>query len=187
MATPTPEAARWFTRAFAIFEDLVYAGLGTLLAIAAVVLLVHAGWVFVGHLIAGTLPENMIGVLDRLLLILMIVEILYTVQVSLREHALAPEPFLVVGLIAAVRRILVVTAEFSKLIELGESAFRNAMIELALLTVLIVALVVSLAILRRRGAPASTLQDANLPNLREQGHPERGDRDRPDPAEQHRG
>jgi len=33
----------------------------------------------------------------------MIVEILYTVQVSFREHALVPEPFLIVGLIVAVR------------------------------------------------------------------------------------
>lgn len=95
----------------------------------------------------------MVGLLDRLLLILINVEVLYTVQVSLREHSLAPEPFLVVALIAAVRRVLVLTAEFSKLLELGDVAFRNAMIELGLLTVLIVALVVSLALLRRRGAP----------------------------------
>ena len=147
----TRDPGRWFTRAFALFEDFVYVGLGVLLAASAVALLAHAAWVFVGHLIGGTLPDGMIGLLDRLLLILMIVEILYTVQVSLREHALAPEPFLVVGLIAVVRRILVLTAEFSKLIELGDEAFRNAMIELGLLTVLIVALVVSLAVLRRRG------------------------------------
>jgi len=39
----------------------------------------------------------------------MIVEILYTVQVSFSEHALVPEPFLIVGLIATIRRLLVLT------------------------------------------------------------------------------
>jgi hypothetical protein len=80
----------------------------------------------------------------------MIVEILYTVQVSFREHALVPEPFLIVGLIAAIRRVLVLTAEFADILERGAEAFRNAMIELGILTVMIVALVVSLMLLRQR-------------------------------------
>jgi phosphate-starvation-inducible protein E len=60
-----------------------------------------------------------VALLDRILLILMIVEILYTVQVSVREHSLVPEPFLLVGLIATVRRLLVLTAEVSTLGEPG--------------------------------------------------------------------
>ena len=61
---------------------------------------------FVRHVVAGTLPGTVVELLDRILLILMIVEILYTVQVSFREHALVPEPFLIVGLIAVVRRLV---------------------------------------------------------------------------------
>lgn len=60
-------------------------------------------------------------------------------QVSFREHALIAEPFLIVGLIAAIRRILILTAEFSRFLEMGEVAFRNAMIELGLLTAMVVA------------------------------------------------
>ena len=82
----------------------------------------------------------------------MVVEILYTVQVSLREHALVPEPFLVVGLIAGIRRILVLTAEFADMIEEGGDVFRNGMIELGLLTRLVLGLVGALALLRRRGS-----------------------------------
>ena len=85
-----------------------------------------------------------------MLLVLMIVELLYTVQVSFREHTLIPEPFIIVGLIAATRRILVLTAEFAKLAELGTETFRNAMIELTILTIMVVALVASLIMLRRR-------------------------------------
>ena len=85
-----------------------------------------------------------------MLLVLMIVELLYTVQVSFREHTLIPEPFIIVGLIAATRRILVLTAEFAKLAEVGTETFRNAMIELTILTIMVVALVASLIMLRRR-------------------------------------
>jgi hypothetical protein len=82
----------------------------------------------------------------------MVIELLYTVQVSFREHALLPEPFLLVALIAAVRRILVITAEFGAQAKPEDTMFRQVMSELALLTVLIVVLVVSLVLLRRRPA-----------------------------------
>jgi uncharacterized membrane protein (DUF373 family) len=147
---PEGPAREWVARAFTRIEDVVYVGLGLLLAASAIALLVNAGIVFARMVSDGGLAR-FINVLDQLLLVLMIVEVLYTVQVSFRQHALMPEPFLVVGLIAVVRRILVLTAEFSKLIELGDEGFRNAMIELGLLTVLVVALVASLAVLRRRG------------------------------------
>jgi hypothetical protein len=54
-------------------------------------------------------------------------------------------------------RILILTAEFSRLLEMGEVAFRNAMIEFGLLTVMVVALVASLFIRRRqRSEPSPT-------------------------------
>jgi len=78
-----------------------------------------------------------------------------TVQVSFIEHALVPEPFLIVGLIATIRRLLVLTAEFARLVESNTAAFRAAMLELGLLTLMIVALVVSLVVLKRHTAHGS--------------------------------
>jgi hypothetical protein len=49
-----------------------------------------------------------------------------------------------VGLIAVTRRILVLTAELPNLIKENSELFRNSILELALLTVLIVALVLSI-------------------------------------------
>lgn len=140
----------WISRSFAYVEDIVYVGLGLLLAGSAVVLLIAGAVNFWRSLSGGTLQQNIVDLLDRILLILMIVEILYTVQVSFREHTLVPEPFLIIGLIAATRRILVLTAEFARLIEKPEAAFRNAMLELALLTLLVLALVASLYILGKQ-------------------------------------
>jgi len=77
------------------------------------------------------------------------------VQVSFIEHALVPEPFLIVGLIATIRRLLVLTAEFARLVESNTAVFRAAMLELGLLTLMIVALVVSLVVLKRHTAHGS--------------------------------
>ncbi len=135
--------------AFTRVEDITYVALGVLLAASALVLVGAAAWFFIQSLINGDPRGSMVDLLDQLLLILMIVEVLYTVQVSFREHSLIAEPFLVVGLIAAIRRILILTAEFSKPAEVLEEAFRNAMYELGLLTILILSLVFSLYLLKK--------------------------------------
>lgn len=152
---PEPDDTRgWLARVFTWIEDLVYILLSVMLAASALGLLGHTADAFVRELWQGDLPAAIISLLDRLLLVLMIVELLYTVQVSFREHALVPEPFLIVGLVAAIRRVLVLTAEFPELHERGEAALRIAMTELGLLTLMILALVASLRLLRRRDRAA---------------------------------
>src|SRR5438132_10095630 len=145
----------WILRGFIRVEDAVYVGLGTVLAAMALALLVAVAIAFAQAVLTETLPSHAVALLDRLLLILMIVEILYTVQVSFSEHALVPEPFLSVGLIATIRRPLGLTAEFARLVESTTAAFRAAMLELGLLTVRIVALFVSPVVLKGRAPHAS--------------------------------
>jgi uncharacterized membrane protein (DUF373 family) len=138
------------SRAFTLVEDVVYIGIGVLLTFSALVLLVNGALGLWQATLEGAPLRGVINLLDRTLLVLMLVELLYTVQVSFREHTLLPEPFLIVGLIAATRRILVVTAEFSVTGKDGApEQFRNGMLEIALLTLMTVALVASLLMLRR--------------------------------------
>jgi phosphate starvation-inducible membrane PsiE len=120
-----------------------------------VVLLVDGSLTFGRQVLAGSMPASIIDLLDRVLLVVMIVELLYTVQVSFREHALVPEPFLIVGLIAATRRILVVTAEFAKLAQAGGTVFLHAMLELGLLTIMVLVFVIALVLLRKRSTLVS--------------------------------
>ena len=139
----------WFSRA----EDVIYVGLGLLLTAIAFTLLITEVVYFGQYVSTVSLSENIVFLLDRILLIIIFVEVLYTVQVSFRQHILQPEPFLVVGLIAVTRRILVVTAEMSKLAKETQAGFYNAMIELGLLTLLVVALVLCLRMLRQQDRP----------------------------------
>jgi hypothetical protein len=157
-AARTPERER-VARVFTRIEDAFYIGLGILLSVAGAVLLGQAAVVFARALWEGAFGAAVVSLLDQLLLVLMIVEILYTVQVSFREHVVVPEPFVLVALIAGVRRILVITAEFSTLAQKGEAAFRQAMIELGLLAAMTGILVGCLAVLRKR-APTAVAERA---------------------------
>ena len=139
---------------FTWLEDVIYVALGLLLALSAIGLIVHGGIDLVRALLAGFEVRAIVALLDQILLALMIVELLYTVKVSFREHAVMAEPFLLVALIAAVRRILVITAEFSAQARPDDRLFRQVMSELGLLTVLVLALVASVVILRRRPTSA---------------------------------
>jgi uncharacterized membrane protein (DUF373 family) len=113
--------------------------------------------------------DLVLRVLDQLLVVLMLVEILHTVRISIRSHTLVTEPFLVVGLIASIRRILVITLEAAALTKEGKwttpegaTIFRASMIELGLLGLLIFVLVYSITLLRR--TPEKSEEDLSDPN-----------------------
>jgi phosphate starvation-inducible membrane PsiE len=147
---PTSRTRTWIARGYSLVEDVVYVGLGLVLA-ALVLRLLGAGFV---HLARGLghaeLSDTAMALLDQVLLILLVVELLYTVQVSFRVRALLPEPFLLVGLISAIRRLLLLTAEIAH----GDPKRGvpiSSLIELAVLGGLVVALAGSLVLLRRNG------------------------------------
>jgi uncharacterized membrane protein (DUF373 family) len=149
--SPRPDLRAWIARAFTAVEDVVYVGLGLCLAVSALVLLATNALHLVQSVLGGTFSTRIIALLDRIMLILLVVELLYTVQVSFREHAIVPEPFLIVGLIAAIRRVLVLTAEFGE-VRGNDSVLKYFVIEIAALTVLILVLVAALVLLRRLAA-----------------------------------
>jgi uncharacterized membrane protein (DUF373 family) len=154
-----PEAAaergQLLARLLGLAEDAVYALAGLLLAATALFALAASGLALMPAIAAHTGgAEPVLTVLDQILLVLILVELFYTVRLSLREHELAVEPFVAVALIAAVRRILVLTAEEHRLIDGDPAAFQRLLLELGVLTGLILALVVALTVLRHppRGA-----------------------------------
>ena len=143
-------------------ELAIYSTLAVLLSVTALATMASAGKLLWDGFRQWTIATETLRVLDQLLLVLMLVEILHTVRISIRSHILVIiEPFLVVGLIASIRRILVISLEAAALttggtwtIE-GASIFRASMIELGLLGLLILILVVSITLLRRY-APAQS-------------------------------
>ena len=111
---------------------------------------------------ANTEADSLVIAVDRLLFVLMVIEILHTVRVSFRSGTLVAEPFLVVGLIASIRRVLVITLESSQVNEHGrwtsesESLLHSTMLELMVLAGLILVMVFSIYLLRRTGRRAAS-------------------------------
>jgi phosphate starvation-inducible membrane PsiE len=138
----------WITVFFTRAEDIVYVGLGVLLAAGALALLFAETVSLAQRIMSGAIVDSVVPLLDQLLLIVIFVELLFTIKVSFREHVLEPSPFLVVGLIAVTRRIIVLSAELPKLIKEGQNVFQWALMELGLLAVAAVALVFCLRMLR---------------------------------------
>ena len=103
------------------------------------------------------LLETALKVLDRLLLIFIFVELLNTIGIFVRENEITAEPFLIIGLIAVVRRILLVTAEAEQTV--GTQEFSNLVMELGVLTALVISLAGALYFTRRMERRRSTDSD----------------------------
>jgi hypothetical protein len=74
---------------------------------------------------SGPISADAPILLDRVLLVLILVGIVYTVVLSLRAHPLVAQPFIV---IAVVRRILFVLTPGSTAVSTGEPALLIAMV-----------------------------------------------------------
>ena len=141
-----------------VAEVLLYVTVGALLAAAGSGGVIQAGTLLWRSGMGKALADYGFGVLmlDQLLLVLMLIELLHTVRISVRSEALIMEPFLIVGLIASIRRVLVITMQAAKMTETGQPggeaasmAFRNTMVELGLLGFLILVFVFAIYLLRR--------------------------------------
>jgi uncharacterized membrane protein (DUF373 family) len=84
--------------------------------------------------------------LDGLLLVFIVTELIHTIRAIIDEKILVAEPFLVVGVVAAIRRLVVVSAEAKDL--LGKPQFADAMTEIGVLAAVILGLGLTIFLLR---------------------------------------
>jgi uncharacterized membrane protein (DUF373 family) len=87
-------------------------------------------------------------ILDYVLLAFVLVELLDTIRIIRREHGIIiAEPFLLVGLIAVVQRILLVTAQIEQ--AKGTEEFQRLLAELGVMAGLVVVLTIALFFVQR--------------------------------------
>src|SRR5687768_13669913 len=91
-----------------VAEDVVYAAVGLLLVASAVVALAAIGWGFVRDLDDGA-TGAVTAALDGLLLVFILVELLAAVRETVAERRIVAQPFLLVGIIASIKEIVVGT------------------------------------------------------------------------------
>ena len=93
--------------------DLLQCAAGILLLGIAVVLLYHAAQIFPAMLSPEHYQNAVLAAVHDILLVMIVLELLWTVLTYLREHTVPLEPFLFVGIISSVRKLLLIGAQMS--------------------------------------------------------------------------
>jgi uncharacterized membrane protein (DUF373 family) len=155
---PQEKQEDWTSSAETGFRHLehgAYLILGVLLAGAAMLALLNAAVDLARAVLDWSGTTSIVTAVDRLLFVFMLIEILHTVRASLRSGGLRCEPFLVVGLIASIRRVLVITLQTSEVTQRNgwspatQQMLNGSMVELGVMAVLILAMVISIYLLHR--------------------------------------
>lgn len=146
-------------RLFEIVEDVLQ------LLVAA--LLIGIG----GFLVVDTMTSTVQGlqarqppitlaltVLDKTLVLFIVAELLHMVRITFRSGVLDAEPFLVVGLIAGIRRVLILTAESERSFQWNPQG-----IELTVLIALILVVALAILVYRLSARRAEPPNRAGLP------------------------
>lgn len=115
-------------------QDFVTIVVGVVLIVLAGTLIVSGVISFFTQAVNDSISVAAVNLLDRVLLVLILVEIVHTVVLSLRAHRLVAQPFIIVGLVAVIRRILFLLS--------NQAAIGTA--ELALLIGMVVAFIAGL-------------------------------------------
>ena len=125
-------------------EDVLYLVVALLLVVGAGVVLVEAAHGLVTDLDDGT-KTAIEHALDSLLVVFILIELLGAVRETVRKRHLVAEPFLLVGMIASIKEIVVVSAFASDDADVSES-----MLQVGVLGAVVVGLSVALLLLRAK-------------------------------------
>ena len=144
-------------------ESAVLILIGLVLVALAVLLLWTSASSMLDALRENKISHEAIEILNSVLLVMMTMEIVYTVAISLQSHTLVAEPFLIIGTIAAIRRMLVITATSTET-EHDPALFHNTLVELGLLAATVIALAVAIWVLRhstkfKHAAPSTDVDE----------------------------
>ena len=131
-------------------ESSIYVVVATLLVVGAVFIVVGTVTDLVEGSDSRAIADAGVFLLDRVLLLFIIAELLYTLRVVNIGGRILVEPFLFIGLIAIVRKVLVLTAEVQE----PGADMTGFLVQIGALAGLTLVLSISIHLLRRSAAAA---------------------------------
>lgn len=131
-----------------VAEDIVHYAVALLLVGVAGAVLVRSVTDFFDSN-AHPFPERVTAVINSVLFVIIVMEILRTVVAHFDDAGLQLKPFLIIGIISAVRHILTVGAQVSLGGEAGEDHFQRSQVELGVNATVVLALVLGLVLVWR--------------------------------------
>ncbi|MET0895538.1 MAG: phosphate-starvation-inducible PsiE family protein [Acidimicrobiia bacterium] len=126
-------------------ETAIYVAIAVILWAGSALLVGQAVYELVDGLDDG-IDTAAANALDVLLLTFIFVELLSAVRTTMRRRGLVAEPFLLVGIIASIKEIVVIAGTE----ELRGEAFQDSMVELGVLGGLVLVLSLAAFLLRRK-------------------------------------
>ncbi len=132
------------TQGLHIAEDIIYALTALLLTGGALVVLAVAVYHFATDASKGV-ERSIEAALNSLLIVFILVELLAAVRQAIDEHKLVAEPFLLVGILAAIKEVVVVSTFRIKADDVSDTVLK-----IGVLGAIVIALAVATLIMRRR-------------------------------------
>lgn len=129
-------------------EDVLYVVIAVVLTIAAVALVVVVARDLPG-LFGAQGQDAALSVLDVVLLVFIVVELLFAVRETVSRRELVAEPFLLVGIIASIKEIVVLSVKAAESAGKG-SVFADQLMLIGVLGVLVLLLALAAFLLRRK-------------------------------------
>jgi len=131
-------------------DRLGYLTAGFSLLVLGMLIFAHAWFLFVTKAGQVGLLHSGLKLLNDLLLVIILLELFRTVIRFLQTEILDLEPYLAVGIIACMRRILTASAELSHLPAMTDTQFYQYLMDVGLNVTVIIVLVVGVFLIRKR-------------------------------------
>ena len=125
-------------------DDLLQFIVGLLLVLTALVLIGQTLLALPSAITEHPIGKGMSVLIHDIMLVMIVLELLWTVVTYLQEHTVPLEPFLFVGIISSVRKLLLIGAQMSLSeggVEAAHLQMRELMIHGGLVLVLVIALI----------------------------------------------
>jgi len=136
-------------------EEILYLLIALGLLIVFGLILVDGFFVLISLFDVKDITDSVVKFLDKILVALIVVELFYTVMVAIVEESAIKcvEPFLLVGITALVRRLLVLTFEIAHPVVYSTERMTFYLIEMGLIGFLVIIFVIAIYLFRktRRG------------------------------------
>jgi uncharacterized membrane protein (DUF373 family) len=145
-AAPPRRDRSWIAALLGYGEFLIDAAVAIALTVGGVILLGVVLYDFVRGLGRDPFTGLVLELLSGLLLVFIFTELISTIRVAIARRSVTVEPFLIVGMVAAIRRLIVISAEAENL--LGTPRFRDLMLEIGVLAGTVLVLGVTVFVLR---------------------------------------
>ncbi|MHB1474800.1 MAG: phosphate-starvation-inducible PsiE family protein [Dermatophilaceae bacterium] len=157
-----PTRGRLGDRLLSAVENVIYVSVAMLLSAAALVVVFRAFVELIRSAQVGQ-AQALLTVLDELLLVFIFAELLYAVRMTLKGRQVLVQPFLIAGILASIKEIIVLSVKAANNYISQGPEFARAMIGIGVLSAVVLVLAITAVLLRRGLAGPDDLPPAPVP------------------------